>query len=1208
MSPKRADVKPFEYVDVGKKIPNYVARQAWGTQGEAFSKMQLPLEPAESLKHFVTPIDFEVRLFAAEPWIRKPICMNWDERGRLWIAETIDYPNNRQRAGEGNDRIVICEDTDGDGVADKFTVFADKLSIPTGFTFYKGGVIVVQAPDTLYLKDTDGGGVANERRVLFTGWGTSDSHAGPSNLRWGFDNWVYGICGYAGFDGEVGGERSKFKQGFFRFKPDGSKLEFLRSTDNNSWGLGFSEDGLVFGSTANGNPSVYLPIPNRYYEQVRGWSASGVPSIAGNPRIYPITDKVRQVDWHGHFTAAAGQALYTARAWPREYWNRAAFVCEPTGHLVATFQLERHGSDFVSHNAWNLLASDDEWSAPIMAEVGPDGNVWVIDWYNYIVQHNPTPRGFKTGKGNAYETDLRDKTHGRVYSLVMRNARHKQPFSLEKATPAQLVAALRSDNLLWRMHAQRLLVERGQRDVAADLVKLAGDRSVDEMGLNPGAIHALWTSQGLGTFEGEEDPSKLAARQAVLQALRHPSAAVRRTAVLVMPRDTAAIEAIINSGLLSDPDAHVRLATVLALAEMPTATLAGESLAIVLERPENAGDRWIPDAATSAGARHALPFLRAVAARKSPNSPRVREVVKAIAEHVASGGDVATLDPVLASMAAAKDPAVAELMLAGFAKGWPRGKAAQLQHATEAALEIRLKSLSPAGKAKLLSLAPDWGSTRLARHAAEAARALLAAVSDDKGDDAARIAAARDYLALQPHDLRAAEQVLDQITPRASPELAVGLIDALAASTSPKSGSAVVARIAGLPPSARTAAMRFLLSRADATRALLDAIDERKLQIDELALDQKEALTHHPDKDIVARARALLARGGVLPSADRQKVIDELMPITQRTGDAARGKLVFEKNCATCHMHNGKGATIAPDLTGVAAHPKAELLVDIMDPSRSVEGNYRVYTVTLKNGRVLSGLLASETKTSVEIVDAQAQKHQIQRDTLEEIIASNKSLMPDGFEKQLSQDELADLLEFLTQRGKYVPLSLEKAATAISTLGMFYSKDSALERLVFPDWSPKTYHGVPFQLVDPRGTKARNVILIYSPNGSLPPTMPKSIKLPYSGPAKAIHLLSGVSGWGFPRGEKGSVSLIVRLHYADGTREDHPLKNGEHFADYIHRVDVPRSEFAFALRGQQVRYLAVNPKRAEPLCAIEFVKGEDATAPVVMAVTVETRP
>src|SRR5207249_47310 len=230
------------------------------------------------------------------------------------------------------------------------------------------------------------------------------------------------------------------------------KLEFLRATNNNSWGLGFSEDGHLFGSTANGNPSVHMPIANRYYESVRGWSAPVAPSMAGNAKMHPITDKVRQVDWHGHFTAAAGHALYTARLYPKEYWNRTAFVCEPTGHLVATFVITPKGADFTSRNSWNLVASDDEWFAPIMAEVGPDGQVWILDWYNYIVQHNPTPRGYTTGKGNAYETDLRDKKHGRIYRLVHKKSTPtKQP---NLATLEALVQALASDNMFWRRHAQ----------------------------------------------------------------------------------------------------------------------------------------------------------------------------------------------------------------------------------------------------------------------------------------------------------------------------------------------------------------------------------------------------------------------------------------------------------------------------------------------------------------------------------------------------------------------------------------------------------------------------------------------------------------------------------------------------------------------------------------------------------------------------------
>ena len=183
------------------------------------------------------------------------------------------------------------------------------------------------------------------------------------------------MAGYAGFSGNVGGERHQFSAGFFRFRPDGSKLEFLRSTSNNSWGVGLSEEGFVFGSTANGCPSVFMPIANRYYERVRGWGSSVLNNIAPDYLFYPVTDKVRQVDHLEGFTAASGHAIYTARTYPQNYWNQTAFVSEPTGHLVATFTLSPRGSDFKWYCSWNLIASDDEWTAPIAADVGPDGTL-----------------------------------------------------------------------------------------------------------------------------------------------------------------------------------------------------------------------------------------------------------------------------------------------------------------------------------------------------------------------------------------------------------------------------------------------------------------------------------------------------------------------------------------------------------------------------------------------------------------------------------------------------------------------------------------------------------------------------------------------------------------------------------------------------------------------------------------------------------------
>jgi putative membrane-bound dehydrogenase-like protein len=1210
------DAPAFSYVDA--KVPFYPAGQNWGTQAKPLTKMQQPATPADSMKHMVTPADFEVKLWADEKLIGgKPICMNWDERGRLWVAVTMDYPNQLRPAGEGRDRIIILEDTKGTGVADKVTEFADKLSIPTSLTFWKGGVVVHQAPHTLYLKDTKGTGKADVRKILFTGWATNDTHAGPSNLFYGLDNWLHGIVGYAGYRGTIGGEQHSFRQGFYRFRPDGSKMEFLRNTNNNSWGIGFSEEGLEFGSTANGNPSVYLPIPNRYYESVRGWSSSVLGGIAGNSEIQPITDKVRQMDHHGHFTAAAGHALYTARTYPREYWNKTAFVCEPTAHLAATFALQRDGAGFRSRNAWNLLASDDEWCAPIMAEVGPDGHVWVLDWYNFIVQHNPTPAGYKTGKGGAYETDLRDKKHGRVYRVVYKKAPAKKTPDLSKATPKELVAMLKHDNMRWRLHAQRLLVERRKVDVVPELVKLVEDKSVDEIGLNVGAIHALWTLSGLGVVEwGSANET---AWDAAVKAQKHPSAGVRRNAVQATTseqepssspefvpgvRDRIEYVMRVDTNLLKDGDAQVRLAGLLGFAEGHAPHNAiGKPLAALLDDADLLADRTLADGLTAAAAAHAEPFLTHLAGRKADLSPRAGEVVKIVARHVGLG-KAETVSAVLKVLPSCRI-ADAERVLDGLSQGKKHADA-ELTADTEKALVAMLPKLSGTGKATLMRVMTSVGSKAVAKHAAEIAASLLRTV-EEPGTDADRVSAARQVVELLPDDTATMTKLLDGITPRTPPAVVAGILDALGTSTSPATGTELVKRLPAFTPTAKTQAVRVLLGRAAATKALLDALDKGTLNVTDLALDQRQALADHTDAAIRQSARKILAKGGDLPDADRQKVIDKLLPLTKKTGDPIKGKLVFENTCAKCHMHSGKGTQIGPDLTGMASHPKEELLIHIMDPSRSVEGNFRLWTVTTLRGQTFVGMLASETRTSIELIDAEAKKITLQRANVDELKPSNKSLMPEGFEKQLKEPEIVDLLEFMTQKGKYLPLPLDKVASAVSTRGMFFDPSGTAERLVFPDWKPKTFDGVPFYLVDPDGGKKPNVVLLYGPEGTNAPKMPKSVSLPVNTAAKAVHLLSGVSGWGYPVGKKGTVSLIVRLQYKDGKSEDHELKNGEQFADYIRRVDVPGSKFAFDLAGRQIRYLSIAPKRDEVISRIDLVKGTDRSAPVVMAVTVETK-
>ncbi|NIP98270.1 MAG: hypothetical protein GWO24_34620, partial [Akkermansiaceae bacterium] len=332
------EMPEFKFSDAD--VPNYEKR-------DPPPRFQHPLNPEESMKTIQVPAGFGLQLFAAEPQISNVSALAWDERGRCWVAETRDYPNDLKPApGEGSDAIKILEDTDGDGRCDKVKVFADKLSIPTSLVFARGGIIVAQAPHMLFLKDIDGDDVADVREIMFSGWGTGDTHAGPSSLHYGFDNWIYGSVGYSGFRGEVGGERHGFSNGFYRFKPDGSRMEFIAKSSNNTWGFGISETGELFGSTANNTHSLHIGIPQRIYDGSEGLPRLPSHKLDGHYHMCAITDQVRQVDVHGGYTAAAGHNLYTARVFPEEYWNRIAFVNEPTCHLVHQCVLEPEGSGF----------------------------------------------------------------------------------------------------------------------------------------------------------------------------------------------------------------------------------------------------------------------------------------------------------------------------------------------------------------------------------------------------------------------------------------------------------------------------------------------------------------------------------------------------------------------------------------------------------------------------------------------------------------------------------------------------------------------------------------------------------------------------------------------------------------------------------------------------------------------------------------------
>ncbi|QCR21170.1 PVC-type heme-binding CxxCH protein [Pontibacter sp. SGAir0037] len=622
-------------------------------------RLQEAVPAAEAHKLIQVPADFELQLFAAEPDIMNPIAMAWDERGRLWVVESVDYPNTfKETDGEANDRIKICEDTNGDGRADKFTVFADDLNIPTSIVFANGGIIVSMAPDFVFMKDTDGDDKADVFEKVLTGWGKNDTHAGPSNLQYGFDNKIWGVVGYSGFNGTVNGNPLRFGNAVYNFKPDGQDFEFLANTSNNTWGLGFSEDNNVFISTANNTHSAYYSMPGKYTmrklpeltAQAEGGqpaaqnSVEPVQKIDGHYEVHAMTPNLRQVDVIGGFTAAAGHHLYTARNYPKEYWNRIAFVTEPTVRLTHNAIIEPDGAGFAEKDGWNFMASSDEWFGPVHAEVGPDGAVWVADWYNFIIQHNDfverqspvklvlpnTVQPQERGQGNAMVSPIRDTNHGRIYRVVYKKAKPYKPLKLSVNDTKGLLAALENDNMFWRMTAQRLLVESKNMEALPGLYKIIGNQKVDEIGLNSPAVHALWALHGLGALNG----ANTEAINVAVQALSHPAAGVRKAAVQVLPKTEQGVTAIQKSGITKDKNLNTRKAAFLAMVAFPADVALGKLIYEASLVPENAQDDWIAKALFAAAIAHEDGFLAEANKNATAANSLTHRMVQAVGNEV----------------------------------------------------------------------------------------------------------------------------------------------------------------------------------------------------------------------------------------------------------------------------------------------------------------------------------------------------------------------------------------------------------------------------------------------------------------------------------------------------------------------------------------------------------------------------------------------
>jgi putative membrane-bound dehydrogenase-like protein len=931
------------------------------------------LEPAESLTRLRVPPGFEVKLFAAEPDIINPIAFTIDERGRLWVVECYEYPQRTPKGQKPRDRIKILEDTTGSGKADKVTVWAEGKDLPIGFDLATGievghgGVFLGAAPHLFFLRDLQGTGRCDHQEILLSGFGSQDTHETLNTLQWGPDGRLHGLHGIFTHSkvGEV-----QLNAALWRYHVRDKKFDIFAEGTSNPWGLDFDSHGQAF-LTACVIPHAFHMIPGGSYIRQAGNSF--------NPYSF---GQLREISDHLHHAesgwAHAGALVLQGDQIPPEYQG-SLLMGSIHGCTIKRDRLERRGSTFLARHAPDFLVSEDKNFRPINLRWGPDGSIYVIDWHDQNPCHQAAPESW-------------DMTHGRIYKIQRSGTKSTPPGDLSRKSSPELVALLQNNNPWWHRTALRLLSERHDRSVAPPLRDMAL-HSADERN----SLRALWGLYAVGVLD----------EPLAEQMLAHQSPWVRSWTVRLLGEAGQVSDKVLERLMeiaRKDDAAEVRLqiaSTAQRLARQDTMPL----LQRLMLHAEDASDPCIPlmlwlayEPRVLGQRQAALDWLRQHAA----GNPLVTNaIVPRALRRLLATGKADDLRACIAFLGDMKDSLAQQRALEALIQ------ALQNRQVDPPAEWQRVFADLRTGGAEVQRLA-----RRLAVHFhdVEAVGRALALARDPRQTAAERIDAIRDLsLAHPPEALRPLQELL---TGETDATIRSEACRALAAYEGVEVARAVVSAWKRYPPALRVEAINLLAGRREWARELLTAVGQKQIPRTDLNDNTILRLRSFRDPKLNEQIETVWGRVRDTP-ADLNALIDRMRTaLYDGPASAERGRKVFENQCAKCHKFEGKGYEVGPNLDG-AARDIEYLLVNVLDPNRVVGQPYYTRFVTLKNGRIETGLLASEDAQSVTLKSENDALKVIPKKEIDEITVQPKSVMPEGLSNNMTAQDFRDLVRYV---------------------------------------------------------------------------------------------------------------------------------------------------------------------------------------------------